>query len=103
VADKPAKLEKHYLAFLLRLWWENGGDSPHWRASLERPRSGERLGFASLASLFAFLENEARLHSPDLACSDEGSNDWSQSSGQRGWRYGSYSGDPATYRDEQLL
>ena len=68
MADKPAKLEKQYLAFLLRLWRENGGDSPHWRASLERPQSGERLGFATLAGLFAFLEKETRLHSPDSAC-----------------------------------
>ncbi|MCB0190103.1 MAG: hypothetical protein KDE31_37785 [Caldilineaceae bacterium] len=47
-----------YLAYLLRLWQENG----QWRASLERPRSGERTGFASLKELFAFLEQEIDLH-----------------------------------------
>ena len=29
-----------------------------WRASREMPRSGDRLGFASLEDLFALAENE---------------------------------------------
>lgn len=63
---------RRYLSYLLRLWEESGGsppgaplgEPPVWRASLESPRSGERLGFASLAELFAFLENETRSSSP---------------------------------------
>jgi hypothetical protein len=61
--------ERRYLAYLLRLWQESGGsgdplgDPPLWRASLERPQSGERLGFASLKDLFAFLEEETGLRS----------------------------------------
>ena len=47
----------HYYAFLLRLWPENTGTEglSSWRATLEDPRSGERLGFASLEQLFAHL------------------------------------------------
>jgi hypothetical protein len=29
-----------------------------WRASLENPHTGERLGFATLERLFAFLEDQ---------------------------------------------
>jgi hypothetical protein len=47
---------RQYLSYLLRLWQETGDGSPIWRASLESPHSGERLGFADLASLVAFLE-----------------------------------------------
>ena len=63
--------KKRYLAYLLRLWQESGGsgdppgDPPSWRASLEGPQAGERLGFASLEALFAFLEEETGLRSPD--------------------------------------
>ncbi|MGD2178249.1 MAG: hypothetical protein PVG71_10550 [Anaerolineae bacterium] len=68
--------QTRYLAYLLRLWQEGGGcpegdplgapldEPPMWRASLEIPQSGERLGFASLADLFTFLENETRPSSP---------------------------------------
>jgi hypothetical protein len=47
-----------YVAYLLRLWQVEAEDDAPWRASLESPQTGERLGFASLADLFAFLENE---------------------------------------------
>jgi hypothetical protein len=54
--------QRQYLSYLLRLWQESGGDTPRdapmWRASLERPQGGERLGFASLMDLFIFLEKE---------------------------------------------
>ena len=51
-----------YLAFMLRLW--RAGDPPaagqtvEWRASLESPQTGERIGFGSLAELFTFLTEE---------------------------------------------
>ena len=63
--------KRRYLAYLLRLWPEWSGGRPLWRASLERPQAGERLGFASLVHLFAYLENETRLSSPGLERSDE--------------------------------
>ena len=58
-----------YLSYLPRLWQDSGGDLPGdepapWRASLEIPQSSDRLGFASLADLFAFLENETGSPSP---------------------------------------
>lgn len=47
-----------YLSYLLRLWRAGDAEKPVWRASLESPHTGERRGFASLADLFSFLENE---------------------------------------------
>jgi hypothetical protein len=46
-----------YRAYLLRLWLTDleGAGAAGWRASLEDSRTGERLGFASLEQLFAFL------------------------------------------------
>jgi hypothetical protein len=49
---------RRYLAYLLRLWQVNEGENAEWRALLESPHTGERRGFASLADLFTFLENE---------------------------------------------
>jgi hypothetical protein len=46
-----------YRSYLLRLWLEPN-DPPAWRAMLESPANGERHGFASLETLFAFLEQE---------------------------------------------
>lgn len=45
-----------YLSYLLRIWQTADGEVRIWRASLESPGSGEQLGFASLADLFAYLE-----------------------------------------------
>jgi hypothetical protein len=53
------KRERRYLSYLLRLWQEDSGVPEQWRASLESPRDGERLGFASLDELFAFLRKQA--------------------------------------------
>jgi hypothetical protein len=49
---------RRYLSYLLRLWQESDGDAAIWRASLESPQTGERRGFANLASLVAFLEEQ---------------------------------------------
>ena len=46
-----------YHSYLLRLWRE-GEDKMGWRASLHDPRTGERLGFASLDELFGYLRKE---------------------------------------------
>lgn len=46
--------EKNYCSYLLRLWRSETSDLG-WRASLEDPRTGERVGFATLEQLFAYL------------------------------------------------
>jgi hypothetical protein len=48
-----------YLSYLLRLWQSGRKGKAVWRASLESPMTGERLGFANLKELFAFLETQA--------------------------------------------
>ena len=68
--------QRNYMCYLLRLWCARGddeatcggyGDSFHgtgrqgWRASLESPHTGERLGFGSLEDLFGFLRARAGL------------------------------------------
>jgi len=50
--------ERNYIAYLLRLWREQGGESTRWRASLQDPHAGERVGFAHLEDLFDFLRRE---------------------------------------------
>ncbi len=45
---------KNYRSYLLRLWCDETPDQC-WCASLEDPHTGERIGFASLEQLFAFL------------------------------------------------
>jgi hypothetical protein len=47
-----------YLAYMLRLWQAGDDEEPSWRASLESPHTGERHGFANLARLVAFLEEQ---------------------------------------------
>ena len=55
--------QRRRLSFLLRLWQAEQEGSVVWRASLESAsdrfgRRGERRGFACLAELYAFLEQE---------------------------------------------
>jgi hypothetical protein len=49
--------EKKYRVYLLRLWRAETPD-PGWRASLEDPHTGKRIGFASLEQLFTFLMDQ---------------------------------------------
>ena len=46
-----------YQVYLLRLWSANVSRTglSSWRASLENPHTGERLGFANLEQLFTYL------------------------------------------------
>ena len=48
--------EPTYLSYLLRLWMVEAADRNCWRASLESPITGERLGFQDLEALFTYLE-----------------------------------------------
>ncbi|MEJ2737832.1 MAG: hypothetical protein P8189_30465 [Anaerolineae bacterium] len=58
---------RDYVAYLLRLWRETGGKSTRWRASLQDPHSGERVGFAGLEELFEYLHMQvvAATHSDE--------------------------------------
>jgi hypothetical protein len=48
-----------YRVYLLRLWQAEGDDGPPiWRAALEDARTGERRGFADLARLCTYLEEQ---------------------------------------------
>ena len=49
---------RRYVSYLLRLWQAEREGALTWRASLESARTGERWGFANLAELYAFLEQE---------------------------------------------
>jgi len=43
------------LSFILRLWCAGQSKAADWRASIEIPETGKRVGFASLEQLFAYL------------------------------------------------
>ena len=45
----------NYFSFLLRLWQEHREGQLIWRASLEDPRDGERLGFKGIEELLMYL------------------------------------------------
>jgi hypothetical protein len=49
---------KRYKSYLLRLWQAGSGGEQQWRASLEDARGGERIGFATLNDLCAFLRRQ---------------------------------------------
>ena len=42
-------------SYILHLWRGDLHSAADWRASLEIPETGERIGFASLEQLFAYL------------------------------------------------
>jgi hypothetical protein len=46
-------------SYLLRVWQTSDGETRTWRASLERPGTEERQGFATLEELFEFLRQQA--------------------------------------------
>ena len=50
--------QHRHLSYLLRVWTVDQNGSPIWRASLESPQTGERLGFPDLHALFAFLHQQ---------------------------------------------
>ncbi len=58
-----------YHSYLIRLWRDMSADGADWRASLQDPHTGERRGFASLESLFAYLRaqttEEGTAQAPD--------------------------------------
>ena len=56
IRDQP-----EYLSYLLRLWRVTIAGQVAWRASLECPHTGDKLGFADLHSLWDFLQSQMRL------------------------------------------
>lgn len=52
-----------YHSYLLRLWCTEQTEWGCWRASLEDSHTGERIGFASLEELFAFLMEQSEVGS----------------------------------------
>ena len=84
--SRQAASGSEYLSYLLRLWQENeeaveGQEGPVWRGSLTSPSTGERVGFASLEGLVAYLE-ERMATGPD----SERARDLSRaSSADKGW------------------
>lgn len=56
--SKQSKNDQKYpfrLAYLLCLWCVDEPGAFNWRASLEIPKTSQRIGFASLEELFAYL------------------------------------------------
>lgn len=47
-----------YVSFILRLWRARDEEQLTWRASLENPRTGERVGFGNLDELFDHLRHQ---------------------------------------------
>ncbi len=43
------------ISFLLCMWCADEAGNYNWRASLEMPKTGKRIGFASLEQLFVYL------------------------------------------------
>jgi hypothetical protein len=73
------KQQSGYVSFLLRLWRESSGQGPHpganatvWCASLQEPLAGERVSFASLEELFAYLRRKTGAMS-DAGAEERGS------------------------------
>jgi hypothetical protein len=68
--DKPL-----YLSYLLRLWTVKAASGTQWRASLENPMTGDRLGFSDLEALFTYLEWIIQDPSYDKSCPVERDNE----------------------------
>lgn len=59
--SKGAEEQSDYVSFLLRLWRVSGGEAAVWRASLQDTLTDERMNFASLGDLVAFLRRQMGL------------------------------------------
>ena len=57
--------EKKYRSYILHVWCEETCN-PCWRASLENPHTGTRIGFAGLEQLFAYLMEQVEADAKDL-------------------------------------
>ena len=57
-----------YQSYLLRLWCE--AEKGEWRASLGNVATGECQNFASMSSLFSFLNSQTLTVDPDITIQD---------------------------------
>jgi hypothetical protein len=80
MAVKPSQ---DYLSYLLRLWRSGKGKEAVWRASLESPLTGERLGFANLKDLFTFVETLASDATNHEADAEKGPANDSENAGEK--------------------
>ncbi len=62
---------RNYFSYLLRIWLAPEGERITWRASLERPGTGEQQAFASLEALFAFIQQETHSRGEERRKSEE--------------------------------
>jgi len=53
-----AGTDQDYISYLLRLWRVKEEGRDVWRASLQDPQSGERISFATVEALFAYLQEQ---------------------------------------------
>ena len=66
IKEDPGE-QRDYVSYLLRMWQDGGDKEPPqskeavWRATLQSPRTGERVGFASMDELVAFLLEQTGL------------------------------------------
>jgi len=51
---------RQYVSYLLCLWRADGDEAVAWRASLQDPHTGQRIGFADLRHLFEFLVEQTQ-------------------------------------------
>lgn len=58
--QKDESARRDYLSYLLRVWRVEVRERTIWRASLESPHTGERLGFADLEALCRYLRAETQ-------------------------------------------
>jgi SAM-dependent methyltransferase len=91
-----------YQAYLLRLWQEHRTGQPVWRASLENPHTGERLGFAGLPLLFAHLQKMAGSPAPAQLPATGGNSAMGNAVAQ-GQLWGSRARDWAEIQEGQVL
>lgn len=54
----PDREPQRYTSFLLRLWQVRRDEALVWQASLENVRTGERVGFATVEALVAYLREQ---------------------------------------------
>ena len=69
--SKQAKPD--YLAYLVRLWREGEGG---WRGTLENPHTGDRMVFADVASLLAYVQQQTE--APVSKNADEWLDEWKE-------------------------
>jgi hypothetical protein len=61
----------YYVAYMLRLWMSEEAGKRTWRASLECPKTGDMLYFATISRLFQFLEDGGKLSERENGGSDD--------------------------------